>query len=115
MGFFLGRPVRRTPSPWRMGVSFAMYCAGCCGPAAIGAALLLAGGGSPATAALLLLAYGVGMALPFIVLASGLAFAFQRTRRALRFTPYLAVSGGIVAIVAGALLALRPLAYYLEA
>ena len=48
-------------------MTFAVYSAGCCGPAALGSALLLTGTGSAAGAAFLLLVYAVGMAIPFIL------------------------------------------------
>jgi len=114
MGFFLGRPYRGAPAPWRMGVSFAMYCAGCCGPAALGAATLLAGGTSPAAAALYLLAYAAGMALPFIALAAGIAWSVAATKRAVRWTPLLSAAGGVVAVASGVLLAMRPLSSLIE-
>jgi cytochrome c-type biogenesis protein len=109
LGFFLGRPYRSTPRPGRMGMTFAVYCAGCCGPAALGSALLLTGTGSAAGAAFLLLVYAVGMAIPFILLAAGFAFALRKLKVALRYAPLLSMAGGGVAVIAGAALALRPL------
>jgi len=110
VGFFLGRPWRATPHPGRMGFSFALYCAGCCGPAALGSALLLTGGGSAGAAALMLLAYAAGMAIPFVVLAAGIAFALRTLRSALRWAPLVTAIGGATAVVAGSLLALKPVA-----
>lgn len=115
VGFFLGRPWRATPHPGRMGVSFAFYCAGCCGPAALGSALLLTGGGSAGAAALMLLAYAAGMAIPFVLLAAGIAFALRSLRSAIRWAPLMTAAGGATAIVAGVLLALEPVAGLLEA
>lgn len=115
VGFFLGRPWRADPPPGRMGVSFALYCAGCCGPAALGSALLLTGGGSAGAAALMLLAYALGMAIPFVVLAAGIAFALRALRSAIRWTPLVSAAGGAVAVVAGGVLALEPLALVLAA
>ncbi len=109
VGFFLGRPYRSTPRPSRMGMTFAVYCAGCCGPAALGSALLLTGSGSAAGAALLLLVYAAGMAIPFVLLAVGFVFALRTLRVALRFAPLVTMTGGGVAVVMGAALALRPL------
>ena len=109
LGFFLGRPYRSTPRPGRMGMTFAVYCAGCCGPAALDSALLLTGTGSAAGAAFLLLVYAVGMAIPFILLAAGFAFALRKLKVALRYAPLLSMAGGGVAVIAGAALALRPL------
>ncbi len=113
VGFFLGRSWRATPSPERMGLSFAFYCAGCCGPAAIGSAILITGGRSAGGAAVILLAYAAGMAIPFVVLAAGLAFALESLKRILRFIPAMSAAGGAVAVIAGALLALEPLTIYL--
>jgi cytochrome c-type biogenesis protein len=109
VGFFLGRPYHSTPRPGRMGMTFAVYCAGCCGPAALGSALLLGGAGSAAGAAFMLLVYAAGMAIPFIVLAAGLSFALRSLKVALRFAPAMTVAGGCVAVIAGAVLALKPL------
>jgi cytochrome c-type biogenesis protein len=110
VGFFLGRPWRDTPAPGRMGAAFAVYCAGCCGPAALGSAMLLTGRGSFATAGLLLLVYAVGMAVPFVLLAAGIAFALRAIKSAIRYTPLVSAAGGAVAVVAGAVLALEPVA-----
>jgi cytochrome c-type biogenesis protein len=96
-----------------MGFSFALYCAGCCGPAAIGSALLISGGRSLAGSALILLAYAAGMAIPFVLLAAGLAFALEALRKVLRFVPAVSAAGGAVAVVVGALLALEPVSAYL--
>ena len=109
VGFFLGRPYRSTPKPGRMGVTFALYCAGCCGPAALGSALLLTGAGSAVGAALLLMVYALGMVIPFALLAAGFAFALKGLKVALRYAPLVSLAGGLAAIVAGAALALRPL------
>ncbi len=109
VGFFLGRPYRSTPRPGRMGMTFALYCAGCCGPAALGSALLLTGAGSAAGAGLLLLVYALGMMIPFVLLAAGMVFAFRMLRHALRFAPVLSFAGGGTAVIAGGLLALRPI------
>ncbi len=113
VGFFLGRSWRVTPSPERMGLSFALYCAGCCGPAAIGSAILITGGRSAGGAAIILLAYAAGMAIPFVVLAAGLAFALESLKRFLRFVPAMSAAGGALAVVMGTLLALEPLSLYL--
>lgn len=109
VGFFLGGRYRSTPRPSRMGVSFALYCAGCCGPAALGSALLLTGGTSITGAMVLLLAYAAGMAIPFIILAAGLLFALGTMKRFVRHVPALSAAGGVLAIAAGFVLALRPL------
>ena len=111
VGFFLTRPYRSAPRPGRMGAAFALYCAGCCGPAALGSALLLTGAGSAAAAGLLLMVYALGMAIPFALLAAGLAFALRTLRIALRHAPVVSFAGGAVAVIAGAVLALKPLAH----
>jgi cytochrome c-type biogenesis protein len=114
VGFFLGRPYRSTPRPGRMGMTFAVYCAGCCGPAALGSALLLGGAGSAVGAAFMLLVYAAGMAIPFIVLAAGLSFALRSLKVALRYAPAVTVAGGCVAVIAGVVLALKPLSFLIE-
>jgi len=113
VGFFLGRAYGKTPGPGKLGASFALYCAGCCGPAAIGSALLLAGGPSAWRAGLLLLGYGLGMAIPFIFLAAGLAFAFRRLKQMLRYAPIFSAVGGGLAVIMGLLLVFRPVTLFL--
>jgi cytochrome c-type biogenesis protein len=113
MGFFLGRPYRGNPRPGRMGMTFALYCAGCCGPAALGSAMLLSGTASAVGAMLMLMVYAVGMAIPFIILAAGFVFALRTLRVALRYAPLVTAAGACVAVVTGTLLALRPLSQFI--
>ena len=59
----------------------------------------------------MLLVYAAGMAIPFIVLAAGLSFALRSLKVALRYAPMVTVAGGCVAVIAGSVLALKPLSY----
>lgn len=87
------------------GVVFGAAWTPCVGPL-LGSALVAAGGsGSAARGAALLLAYSLGIGLPFLIAALVLTSWPDASQRIAPLTPKLRVAGGLVLVLAGLALA----------
>ena len=88
-----------------MGISFAGGCLACFGATVLPALLLYAGGtGSVAYGALLLLIFSLGIALPCLILAFGIARFQPVLQRLDRFGPSLALASALVMVGFGLLM-----------
>ena len=87
------------------GVAFGAAWTPCVGPL-LGSALVAAGGaGSVGGGSALLLAYALGIGLPFLLAALALASWPDANRRLARHAPALRVAGGVVLVIVGGALA----------
>lgn len=106
LGFLFRVPAGRGPAA--MGASFAVYCAGCCGPYLYALALLAGATGSPGKSAAVVLLFALGTVLPLILPALSFRGAAAFSGRVARWTPALARASGIALLVLGALLLVEP-------
>lgn len=104
--FLFRTPIGRGPAA--MGASFAVYCAGCCGPYLYALALLAGAIGSPGKSAAVVLLFALGTVLPILLPALSFRGAAALSRRAARWIPHLSWASGIALMVLGALLVLEP-------
>ena len=104
------RPVRRLPAagplrPFVLGVAFGAAWSPCVGPL-LGAALVVAArSGQAGRGALLLVAYALGIGLPFLVASLGLASWPGLAAQLRRLAPRIQRVAGALLVVLGALLA----------
>jgi len=101
-------------SAFLFGATFAFGWTPCIGPI-LGSVLLLAS--TTATVvqgAFLLLVFSTGLAVPFLVLALGIAHAAETVKTLNRFLPYVSFLGGIFLLILGILLVTDSLSLWLE-
>lgn len=102
LGFLLRLPAGRGPAA--MGASFAVYCAGCCGPYLHALALLAGGTGSPARSAGVVLLFAFGTLLPLLLPALSFRAAATLSRQAALWAPALSRASGCALVLLGTLL-----------
>lgn len=98
------RPRQNLASAPVLGVIFAVGWTPCFGPALAAISALSLQGGDPARGALLGLAYGLGLGVPFVLLAAGLSWAQQALTWLRRNVRRVNVVGGVMLIATGALM-----------
>lgn len=95
---------RRRGGPFALGIAFAFCWTPCVGPV-LGSILVLAGAsGSLSSGVLLLVVYGLGLALPFLVVGFGFTRALATFRRVQRHYRAIQAVAGIFLVGMGVLL-----------
>ena len=98
------RTARRRGGPVALGVAFAFCWTPCVGPV-LATILTLAGtSASLQSGVLLLLVYGLGLAVPFLVVGFGFTRALGTFKRAQRHYRLIQASAGVLLVAMGALL-----------
>jgi cytochrome c-type biogenesis protein len=90
-----------------LGAVFGLGWTPCLGPTLTGVIALAAGtqiGPSTPRGLLLVLAYSLGLGLPFVLLALGAGWAVRTTAWLRRHTRYIQLTGGVMLVLVGALL-----------
>jgi len=91
-----------------LGAVFGLGWTPCLGPTLTGVIALAAGtqiGPSTPRGLLLVVAYSLGLGLPFVLLALGAGWAVRTTAWLRRHTRYIQLTGGVMLVLVGALLA----------
>ena len=99
-----GRGVGAYPRSALVGATFAVAWTPCVGPVLAGILTLAAASGTAAQGSLLLVAYALGLGVPFVAAALALASWPAAARRLEASAPTLRRVGGVVLVVTGAAL-----------
>jgi len=102
--FDLSRAGRGPAGAFSLGALFAFGWTPCVGPVLATVLAAAAGTADPGRGILLLLAYSVGLGLPFVVLADGVACGRNRFAWLRRHTRRIEIAGGIALVVTGVLM-----------
>lgn len=95
---------RRRGGPVALGVAFAFCWTPCVGPALASILVLAGASGSLSSGVLLLLVYGLGLALPFLVVGFGFTGALGAFKRVQRHYRVIQATGGLLLVTMGGLL-----------
>lgn len=101
-------------SSFLFGATFAFGWTPCVGPI-LGSVLLLASStATVAQGALLLAMFSLGLAIPFLVLAFGIAHASHAIQKLTKLLPYISIVGGVFLLILGVLLLTDSLSLWLS-
>lgn len=103
--FLLRSPAADRPAA--MGASYAVYCAGCCGPYLYGMALLAGAVGSWWKSAAVVLAFALVMAVPLLLPALSYRAGRKLSDHLQRWAPSLTRASGLALLVLGSLMVME--------
>lgn len=95
---------RRRGGPVALGVAFAFCWTPCVGPILASILVLAGASGSLSTGVLLLLVYGLGLAVPFLLVGFGFTRALGAFKRVQRHYAAIQTTGGVLLVTMGGLL-----------
>lgn len=98
------RAARRRGGPVALGVAFAFCWTPCVGPLLASVLVLAGASGSLSTGVLLLLVYGLGLAVPFLLVGFGFTRALGAFKRIQRHYAAIQMTAGLLLVTMGGLL-----------
>lgn len=98
------RGARRRGGPVALGVAFAFCWTPCVGPVLATILVLAGASGSLSTGVVLLLVYGLGLAVPFLLVGLGFSRALGMFRRVQRHYAAIQMTAGVLLVAMGGLL-----------